>query len=323
MPRCSSWSGSSTTRVRIRSSPSAAAACSISPRPRASAPTRTASTPCWRVNAPRHPGCRSWPCRRPRGVAPRSATPPSSPTGRVAGNAGSADPGVAARDAIVDPELMRGAPAPVVAAAGFDAIAHAVETSASRAATEPVIERGGAALRSLLDAVPRAVRAAVPRAMQDADAMGAAAYAALLMGVNLATSTTCLPHRLQYPVGARTGTGHAQGVAALMPAWLARTRAAAPDSLARLAVAAGLAPASATPDEAAHALVDRVIAHLDATGMTIAPGRSRDRPRRRRRARRRGGRIGRERPGSERPRRPARPLSRQPVASRTEESWMR
>ena len=178
-------------------------------------------------------------------------------------------PGVAARDAMVDPELMRGAPATVVAAAGFDALAHAVETSASRAATEPVIERGGAALRSLLDAVPRAVRAAVPRAtLEDADAMGAAAYAALLMGVNLATSTTCLPHRLQYPVGARTGTGHAQGVAALMPAWLARTREAAPDSLARLAVAAGLAPASATSDEAARALSDRVIAHLEETGMT-------------------------------------------------------
>jgi alcohol dehydrogenase class IV len=173
-------------------------------------------------------------------------------------------PGVAARDAIVDPDLMVGAPPDVIAGSGFDAIAHAVETSASRAASDLVIHLAGTALPRLLESVPSAYRRP--------DAVGAlsdAAYAATLMGVNLANSTTCLPHRLQYPVGARTGTSHAMGVAALMPAWLERTRSVAPEALARLARAAGLADADVAPGAAAEAVETRILAHLDATGMRV------------------------------------------------------
>jgi alcohol dehydrogenase class IV len=56
------------------------------------------------------------------------------------------------------------------------------------------------------------------------------------MGYNLANSSTCLPHRLQYPIGARTGTAHGLGLAALFPSWIRTTRYAAPD---RFAVVAG------------------------------------------------------------------------------------
>jgi alcohol dehydrogenase class IV len=173
-------------------------------------------------------------------------------------------PGVAARDALVDPELMVGAPPAVIASSGFDAIAHAVETSASRAASDLVIELAGTALPRLLESVPDAYRSP--------DATGAlteAAYGATLMGVNLANSTTCLPHRLQYPVGARTRSTHAMGVAALMPAWLERTRQVAPEALARLARAAGLVPADASSEIGAAALETQVLAHLDATGMRV------------------------------------------------------
>ena len=173
-------------------------------------------------------------------------------------------PGVAARDALVDPDLMVGAPPSVIAGSGFDAIAHAVETSASRAASDLVIHLAGTALPRLLESVPSAYRAP--------DAVGAlseAAYAATLMGVNLANSTTCLPHRLQYPVGARTRSTHAMGVAALMPAWLERTRTVAPDALARLARAAGLVAADASSEAGAAALEERILDHLDATGMRV------------------------------------------------------
>lgn len=173
-------------------------------------------------------------------------------------------PGVAARDALVDPDLMVGAPPAVIAGSGFDAIAHAVETSASRAASDLVIHLAGTALPRLLESVPSAYRSP--------DGVGAltdAAYAATLMGVNLANSTTCLPHRLQYPVGARTRSSHAMGVAALMPAWLERTRAVAPDALGRLARVAGLVDAESPPDAAAAALEARILAHLDATGMRV------------------------------------------------------
>ena len=170
--------------------------------------------------------------------------------------------GVAARDALVDPESMVGAPPRVVAATGFDAIAHAIETSASRAASPFALALAGAALPRLLDAVPRLVDdPSVPGPWSDAS------YAAMLMGINLANSTTCLPHRLQYPVGAATGTAHAMGVAALFPAWLARIAQVAPGSLARLARAAGLAADSDDDPAAAEALAERIAAHLEATGL--------------------------------------------------------
>ena len=177
--------------------------------------------------------------------------------------------GVAPHDAIVDPELMTGAPPAVVAQAGFDAIAHAVETTASRAASEAVIALAGEALPRLLRAVPELVARG---ARAEATAWADAALGATLMGANLARSTTCLPHRLQYPVGARTGTPHAAGVAALFPAWLARTVESAPGALARLARAAGFAD-EATPDDVAAAdLAARIGQHLDATGMRRSLG---------------------------------------------------
>ncbi len=182
------------------------------------------------------------------------------PAARKRGVRGS---GVACRHALVDPELMAGAPPEVIATAGFDAMAHAIETSASRAADDATVERGALALRALLAAIPALV--ADPRAGEAR--WDEAAAAATLMGVNLARSTTCLPHRLQYPVGARTSTPHAVGVAALFPAWLARTVDAAPGALAPLARAAGVAAAHATDRAAATALAEAVVGHLEATGM--------------------------------------------------------
>ena len=171
-------------------------------------------------------------------------------------------PGVAARVALVDPELSRSAGPDVTASAGFDAIAHAVETATSRAAGPLNLALAGEALGRLLVHVPRAY--ATP---DDLEARTECAYAAALMGINLATSTTCLPHRLQYPLGALTGTGHAQGVAALFPAWLARTVEAAAGALARLAIAAGLATPGTADDAAARTLAVRIGDHLRATGM--------------------------------------------------------
>jgi alcohol dehydrogenase class IV len=176
-------------------------------------------------------------------------------------------PGVAARVALVDPELGASAPRDVTATSGFDAMAHAIETSVSRKATPFTELLAADALRRLLASVP----AACDRP-GDAVARSEAAYAAMLMGINLALSTTCLPHRLQYPVGALTGTAHARGVAALFPAWLARTLEIAPDRLARLAVAAGLSDERDAPERAAGALVTAVEGHLAGTGMRAGLG---------------------------------------------------
>jgi alcohol dehydrogenase class IV len=172
-------------------------------------------------------------------------------------------PGVAARVAIVDPDLSRSAGAAITAAAGFDALAHAVETAASRVANDGVVDRSARSLDALLRGLPR--RIADP---DDEQAGIEIARAALEMGVNLAMSTTCLPHRLQYPVGALTGTGHAAGVAAILPAWLQRTADVAPVALAELARRAGLT-ADIDDRRAAWTLVRTVGDHLAATGMTV------------------------------------------------------
>jgi alcohol dehydrogenase class IV len=173
-------------------------------------------------------------------------------------------PGVSARVALIDPALLAGAAPSVTAAAGFDAMAHAIETFVSRAATPLTKALSTEALRRLALSLPAALDDA-----HDVAAREQTAYASFLMGVNLANSTTCLPHRLQYPVGALTGTSHPRGVAALMPAWLRRTRLYAPDRLADLAVGAGLARAETSIPLAAEQLEGIVERFIDEIGFRI------------------------------------------------------
>ncbi|HEY7525743.1 MAG TPA: iron-containing alcohol dehydrogenase [Candidatus Limnocylindria bacterium] len=164
--------------------------------------------------------------------------------------------GVAARAAIVDPELAVGCPPRVTARAGFDAVAHAVETTISRAASPVTRTLAWEALPRLLDAVPRAM--AQPG---DLAARSAAAYAAMLMGVNLANSTTCLPHRMQYPLGSVAHSEHATGVAALTPAWLDRVLRHAPERLATFA--AGIGSAARDEGDAAAAVAASVLSFME------------------------------------------------------------
>jgi len=176
-------------------------------------------------------------------------------------------PGVAARVALVDPDLTVSADHRITAQAGFDALSHAVETAASRAAQPLTLALSAEAFRRLVVYLPRAV--ADP---SDRVARAENAYASLLMGVNLANSTTCLPHRMQYPVGALTSTAHGLGVSALFPAWLARTVDEAPASLARLARPTGVADSTASDRAAAAALQQVVLQSREAIGMDVRLG---------------------------------------------------
>jgi alcohol dehydrogenase class IV len=178
--------------------------------------------------------------------------------GRKRGIRGS---GVSADVALVDPGLVASADAETTAAAGLDAIAHAIETALSRAASPLARTLSADALGRLLRNVPCALTTP-----DDAEARAETAYGALLMGMNLAISTTCLPHRLQYPVGALTGTRHAAGVAAILPAWLRRMEQYAPDVLGDLAIAAGLAEPEEAGARAASALTAAIDRHLAITG---------------------------------------------------------
>lgn len=132
--------------------------------------------------------------------------------------------------AIVDPELTLSVPPDVTAETGFDVLAHAIETYVSRRAqpiTELFSER---AIHIVSQNLARCVYHG-----SDLKARSAMSFASLLMGFNLVNSSNCLPHRLQYPVGALTDTSHGRGLAALYPTWMRRTYRYSPDKFARIA----------------------------------------------------------------------------------------
>jgi alcohol dehydrogenase class IV len=128
------------------------------------------------------------------------------------------------RVAIVDPELLATLPPAVVALTGFDVLAHAIETWVSRRASALTAVYSRHAIAAVFRHLPRLISD-----REDREARRGMSLASTLMGWNLANSTTALPHRLQYPVGARTDSSHPAGLAALYPAWSRRAAAVAPE----------------------------------------------------------------------------------------------
>lgn len=115
---------------------------------------------------------------------------------------------------IVDTALYLHAPAAVLAECGFDALTHAIETAVSKAANPLVRWQSAAAIRVFLNRLPQAVEKKCPLAMEQV------ALAALQMGTNLANSSTCLPHRIQYALRSRIAASHASGLVMLYRGWL-------------------------------------------------------------------------------------------------------
>jgi alcohol dehydrogenase class IV len=132
--------------------------------------------------------------------------------------------GLFADVALVDPALTFTAPASVTALTGYDIFTHAVETYLSKIG-QPLTEH------LALDALSRvalSLRVAVENGAS-VEARTNLSYASTLMGINLGNSSTCLPHRLQYPVGAITDTSHPAGLAAIYGAWLRNGYDATPE----------------------------------------------------------------------------------------------
>lgn len=148
--------------------------------------------------------------------------------------------------AICDPELTESCPPGLTAAAGADALAHAVEafTAAVQPADSHLARRrvfvgknpltdqlalyaAGLVARHLT----RAVTAPDPAAREGM------MLAALAAGLAFGTAGTAAAHALQYPVGAFTGTSHGVGVGLLLPYVMAFNRPARAADLAALAAA--------------------------------------------------------------------------------------
>ncbi|MFC4035364.1 iron-containing alcohol dehydrogenase [Streptomyces polygonati] len=134
--------------------------------------------------------------------------------------------------AIVDPGLTASLPVEVLLDSVFDAFAHAVEGHVAVAATGDSRERSRRAIALITSRLPEAVQGtSSPELRRDLS------LAALLGGVNVATVSTCLPHRLQQAMGSVPGLGisHGRGLALVYPSWLHHTEAAAPALFAEIA----------------------------------------------------------------------------------------
>lgn len=137
---------------------------------------------------------------------------------------------LAANFTFVDPELTYSKPLRLTVLTGFDVLTHALETYISNASTIFTENLSRVALQIVFRNLPKLLKN-----LNDISARSELSYASLIMGINLALSSTCLPHRMQYPIGALTDTAHAEGLAALYPAWIIHLEREAPEKLSECA----------------------------------------------------------------------------------------
>ncbi len=156
-------------------------------------------------------------------------------------------PGLAPRIALIDSELSATLPRETVAETGFDVLTHALETWVSRRSSALVEMRARHALAVVVKELPARLADS-----GDPGPRRALALTSALMGWNLASSSTCLPHRLQYPVGALTDSSHPAGLAALYPAWLRRAAQLEPEPFRYLGQCLGVSGAEAGAEALIH-----------------------------------------------------------------------
>lgn len=117
--------------------------------------------------------------------------------------------------AIVDSMFTESVPLRTTMETGFDVAAHAVESYVCVGASPYTRIQSEHAVRIVGKCLP-----VLRDNLQDIQAREYMSLASMLMGINLGNAGTCLPHRLQYPLGAHTDTCHGAGLAALFTAWI-------------------------------------------------------------------------------------------------------
>lgn len=167
------------------------------------------------------------------------------------------DPSAAVRVAILDPDLTATAPRQVTAMAGFDAIAHAVETSVTTKRTPLSDMFSHRAWRLLNNAYER-----VLNNPDDAEARGAMQLGAYFSGMAIEQSMLGAAHACANPLTARCNTVHGQALAILLPHVVRWNAGVAGGQYAALLDSE---PARARDEDAAEALAVR-LEHLAAAG---------------------------------------------------------
>src|SRR3954453_3835914 len=139
------------------------------------------------------------------------------------------DPKAAFRVALLDPPLTVSQPRSITATSGFDAIAHAVETSvpSKRNPLSDLFSREGWRLLE-----PNYAR--VLNQPDNLEARGAMQLGAYYAGVAIENSMLGATHACANPLTARYGTAHGEAIAMLLPTVVRWNEASAGDDYARL-----------------------------------------------------------------------------------------
>lgn len=131
--------------------------------------------------------------------------------------------------AIVDPVYTWSVPKKVTMETGFDVLSHGIESYLAVKSTPFSEMLSEKAIGIVAESLP-----ALYKNLDNRGAREAMSYASMLMGMNLANAGTCLPHRMQYAVGAVTDTSHGAGLAAMYPSWIAHEYEVNPVKVKRL-----------------------------------------------------------------------------------------
>lgn len=131
--------------------------------------------------------------------------------------------------AIVDAAYTWTVPKKITMETGFDVLAHAIESYMAVKATpfsEMLSEKAiKIACKNLI---------LLCRNLNNREAREKMSFASMIMGLNLADVGTCLPHRMQYAIGACTESSHAAGLIALYPSWVQHEFEVNPKRLGRI-----------------------------------------------------------------------------------------
>ena len=141
------------------------------------------------------------------------------------------------RAVVLDPTLLPSAPREVVAATGFDAVAHAVETAATSKRTAQSLSISHRAFRLLSVAFPRVVSGEA-----DAAAWADMQQGAFLAGAAIERSMLGAAHACANPLTRRHRVVHGRALAMTLPRVVRWNAAAAEDAYRSLLRAAGIAP---------------------------------------------------------------------------------
>jgi alcohol dehydrogenase class IV len=146
------------------------------------------------------------------------------------------DPRVLPRTVIYDPELTLSLPVAMSVTSGMNAIAHAAEGLYAQDSNPVMNLMAEEGIRALAQALP-----AIRRLGADIEARGEALYGAWLCGCVLGNVGMALHHKLCHTLGGSFNLPHAEVHTVVLPHAIAFNAGAAPQAMARIQRALGLA----------------------------------------------------------------------------------